>query len=65
MQQAVINGIRVTFMRDQHEKAIEIVEMFDRLAVRPVMENEKREPAEVPIVLELPVGLPVSVLAPA
>ena len=57
MSQEIINSILVTFTGDRHEKAAEIVAMFDRLAVRPLTpEDEKREPVEAPAMLELPIG---------
>jgi len=54
--QQIINGILVTFTGDRHEKAAEIVAMFDRLAVRPIPDNEGREPMMAPALLELPIS---------
>jgi len=56
MPQEIINGILVTFTGDRREKAAEIVAMLDRLAIRPVPDDEKREPAEAPVVLEFPIS---------
>jgi len=58
-----INGIEVTFTGDSFQKAVEVIGALDRLAVRPAPDDEKREPVEAPVVLELSVRLPVPVLA--
>jgi len=55
MPQEIINGILVTFTGDRHEKAAEIVAMFDRLAIRPVPDNEGRGPSLAPAMLEFPI----------
>jgi len=56
MPQEIINGILVTFTGDPLRKAVDVVGMFDRLAVRPIMEDEKREPVEAPAMPELPIS---------